>query len=42
MQNHGHVKSASQVDVNQVVKVLGECVLEVTIEQNTGRIYQNV
>ena len=42
MQNHGHVESASQINVNQVVEVLGECVLEITIEQNTSRIDQNV
>jgi hypothetical protein len=42
VQNHGHVESASQIDVNQVVEVLGECVLEITIEQNTCRIDQNV
>jgi hypothetical protein len=42
VQNHGHVESASQIYVNKVVEILGERVLEVTIEQNTGRIYQNV
>ena len=42
VQNHGHVESASQVDVNQVVKILGESMLEIAIEQYTCRIDQNV
>ena len=41
-QYYSHVEGASQVDVNQVVKILGHRMLDIAIEQNTGCIDQDV
>ena len=42
VQDHGHVECASQIDVDQVVEILGKRVLQIAIEESTGRIDQNV